>query len=206
MVRLNLSCCFFNIKLIDSVRHQFTITILLVTLCFLTGCVTNPVTGGRELRLVSERKEIAVGNEQYRPGQQLQGGLYILDENLTEYIDTVGQRLANVSDRNLPYEFKILNNSTPNAWALPGGKIAINRGLLTELHNEAELAAVLSHEIVHAAARHGAKNMERGLYLQAAVLATAIITKDEDYTKLAVGGAQVASGLIAQKYSRTLNR
>jgi len=203
MERIKISCCFLNIKLIRSVLQKLTITTLMVIFCFLTGCVTNPVTGGRELRLVSESKEIEVGNEQYRPGQQLQGGVYILDENLTEYIDTVGQRLANVSDRNLPYEFKILNNSTPNAWALPGGKIAINRGLLTELHSEAELAAVLSHEIVHAAARHGAKNMERGLFLKAAVLATAIIAKDEDYTLLVVGGAQIASGLIAQKYSRS---
>ena len=66
----------------------------------------------------------------------------------------------------------MLNNSVPNAWALPGGKIAVNRGLLTELTSEAELAAVLGHEIVHAAARHGALAMQRGLLLQGALLAT----------------------------------
>ena len=60
---------------------------------------------------------------------------------------------AAVADRPLPYEFVVLHNGELNAWALPGGKIAINRGLLTELSNEAELAAVLAHEIVHAAAR-----------------------------------------------------
>ena len=60
--------------------------------------------------------------------------------------------MAAVSDRKLPYEFVVINNSVPNAWALPGGKIAVNRGLLTELNSEAELAAVLGHEIVHAAA------------------------------------------------------
>ena len=81
---------------------------------------------------------------------------------LTTYVNEVGQKLAAVADRKLPYEFVVLNNSVPNAWALPGGKIAVNRGLLTELQNEAELAAVLGHEIVHAAARHGAKAQERG--------------------------------------------
>ena len=59
----------------------------------------------------------------------------------------VGAKLAAVSDRSLPYEFAVINNSTPNAWALPGGKIAINRGLLTELDSEAELAAVLGMKL-----------------------------------------------------------
>ena len=176
---------------------------MFIFMLFFIGCATNPVTGVHELKLVSNKQEISVGNEQYKPGQQLQGGEYILDKNLSKYIDRVGKKLAAVSDRDLPYEFKILNNSTPNAWALPGGKIAINRGLLTELHSESELAAVLSHEIVHAAARHGAKNMERGLFLQAAVIATAIVTQEEDYNLLAVGGAQLVSGLITQKYSRS---
>ncbi|NIN39319.1 MAG: M48 family metalloprotease, partial [Gammaproteobacteria bacterium] len=65
--------------------------------------------------------------------------------------------------------------------ALPGGKIAINRGLLTELNSEAELAAVLGHEIVHAAAKHSAQQMSRGVLLQGAVLATAMMTGDSNY-------------------------
>ena len=72
-----------------------------------------------ELRLVNEKKEISVGNEQYKPGQQLQGGEYILDKNLSKYIDRVGKKLAAVSDRDLPYEFKGARHSstkrgTPN--------------------------------------------------------------------------------------------
>jgi predicted Zn-dependent protease len=89
---------------------------------------------------------------------------------------------------------------------LPGGKIAVNRGLLTELNNEAELAAVLGHEIVHAAARHGAKGMERGLLMQGAVLAVGIASSNSEYGKMAVGGASVAAGLIGQKYSRDAER
>jgi predicted Zn-dependent protease len=114
----------------------------------------------------------------------------------------VGQKLAAVSDRALPYEFVVLNNSVPNAWALPGGKIAVNRGLLTELQSEAELAAVLGHEIVHAAARHGALAMQRGMLLQTAVLATQVAAQRTNFGGLAVGAAGVGAQLISQRNSR----
>jgi predicted Zn-dependent protease len=172
----------------------------------LSGCATNPVTGERELGLVSESQEIAIGEEQYLPSRQMQGGDYRLDPALTEYVSGVGQRLAANSDRKLPYEFVVLNDSSPNAWALPGGKIAVNRGLLVELENEAQLAAVLGHEIVHAAARHGAQGMERGILLQGAVLAAGVAMSDSDYSALASGGAAIAANLINQKYGRDAER
>lgn len=134
-------------------RSVFTVGL---TFTLMTGCVINPVTGDRELALVSADQEIAIGEQQYAPSQQMQGGEYSIDPELTAYVKGVGDRLAAVSDRQLPYEFVVLNSSVPNAWALPGGKIAVNRGLLTELGSEAELAAVLGHEIVHAAARNAA--------------------------------------------------
>ena len=121
--------------------------------CLATGCAVNPVTGKNELSIISESQELAIGAQQYGPSQQSQGGIYSVDLALTDYVNEVGQRLAAVSDRKLPYEFIVLNDSVPNAWALPGGKIAINRGLLMPLDSEADLAAVLRHEIVHAAAR-----------------------------------------------------
>ena len=117
--------------------HLFTIAILLSVLTGLvTGCATNPVTGKSELTFVSRDKEISIGRQQYLPAQQSQGGLYRVDSELTQYVSDVGNRLAAVSDNPLPYEFVVLNDSTPNAWALPGGKIAINRGLLAQLTNE----------------------------------------------------------------------
>ncbi|MDA8978789.1 M48 family metalloprotease, partial [bacterium] len=122
---------------------------------FAAGCAVNPVTGEKELSLISERQEISLGENNYGPSRQSQGGDYYLDSELQAYITSVGRRLAAQSDRpDLPYEFVVLNNSVPNAWALPGGKIAINRGLLEYLDDESQLAAVLAHEIVHAAARH----------------------------------------------------
>ncbi len=175
---------------------------LLASLLALSGCAVNPVTGQTELTLVSEAGEIQLGEQNYQPMRQSQGGVYDVDPELTAYVDNVGARLAAVSDRELPYEFVVLNNSVPNAWALPGGKIAINRGLLTELGSEAELAAVLSHEIVHAAARHSARQMERAMVLQGLVIATAAATSDSDYQGLAIGGAGIGAQLLSTAYGR----
>ena len=185
-------------------RKQF----ILVILCAITlyGCAVNPVTGKKQIRLITESQELRIGSQQYSPSRQMQGGDYEVDPSLTEYVNSVGQRLAAVSDRKLPYEFVVINNSVPNAWALPGGKIAVNRGLLLEMNNEAELAAVLGHEIVHAAARHGARGMERGMLLQGAVAVTGIAAGGSNYANLAVRGAQMAAGLITQKYGRDAER
>src|SRR5687768_11826698 len=138
---------------------QRQVSVIVAMLIALAACAVNPVTGKREISLISESSEIEMGTQNYAPMQQSEGGQYDVDPALTEYVQRVGSKLAAVSDRKLPYEFVVLNNSVPNAWALPGGKIAINRGLLTELESEAELAAVLGHEIVHAAAGHTAYRM-----------------------------------------------
>ncbi|MBT8092271.1 MAG: M48 family metalloprotease [Gammaproteobacteria bacterium] len=168
----------------------------------LSGCAVNPVTGKRQLMTVSSAQEIQMGQQNYAPMQQSQGGAYDIDPVLTTYVQGIGSRLAAQSGVNLPYEFVVLNNSVPNAWALPGGKIAINRGLLTELDSEAELAAVLGHEVVHAAARHTAQQISRSQLLQVGVIGTAIATRDSDYGNLAVGGVNVAAQLITMKYGR----
>ncbi|MDG2293378.1 MAG: M48 family metalloprotease, partial [Methylophilaceae bacterium] len=148
------------------------LTLLLAASLTITACGFNPVTKKREFQWISEAKEIAIGKQNYSPARQSQGGDYVIDPDLSAYISYVGKKLAAVSDRpDLPYEFVLINDSVPNAWAMPGGKIAFNRGLLYELNSEAELAAVMGHEIVHAAARHGAKNMEHGIFLQGAMIA-----------------------------------
>lgn len=168
-----------------------------------TACGTNPVTKKTEFQFVSQAQEISIGTQNYSPARQSQGGDYVIDPELTAYVQSVGKRLAAVSDRpDLPYEFVVLNDSIPNAWAMPGGKIAFNRGLLYELNSEAELAAVMGHEIVHAAARHGAKSMERGILLQGAMIAVGIGSQNSNYGNLIVGGAQLGAQLATSKYGR----
>ncbi len=186
----------------DMSTSQRIVFLAAAALTILGGCVINPVTGDRELALVSADQEIAIGEQQYAPSQQMQGGEYALDPELNAYVAGVGQKLAAVSDRQLPYEFVVLNSSVPNAWALPGGKIAVNRGLLTELNTEAELAAVLGHEIVHAAARHGALAMQRGLLLQGALLATQVAAQRGEYGGLTVGAASLGAQLLTMRNSR----
>lgn len=179
-----------------------------LALLLTASCAVNPVTGESQFSLLSRQDEIAIGNQQYRPAQQSQGGLYQVDPELSSYVNQVGQRLAAQArvDYDLPYEFVVLNNSVPNAWALPGGKIAVNRGLLLELNNEAELAAVLGHEVVHAAARHGASAMARGTLLQGVLTVGAIASQDSAYSDYIVGAGQLGAQLISQRYGRDAER
>jgi predicted Zn-dependent protease len=179
------------------------IFLLVSSFLFLTGCSVNPVTGKHELMMVSSAQEVAMGKQNYAPMQQSQGGVYDVDPALTNYVQAVGTRVAAQSGVSLPYEFVVLNNSIPNAWALPGGKIAINRGLLTELGSESELAAVLGHEAVHAAARHTAQQISRSQIMQVGVAATAIASSGSDYGNLLAGGAGMLAQLSLTKYGRS---
>ncbi len=179
---------------------------LLFALLLTQGCGINPATGKKEFQFVSDKKEIKMGEQNYPYGQQSSGGLFIHDAELSRYVQSVGQKLAPFSNRpNLPYEFKIVNHSVPNAWAMPGGKIVINRGLLIQLESEAELAAVLGHEITHAALRHGAKSMERAMVITASMVAANIFIQQNNNTlqKQAVLGTAALSAMLLQtKYSR----
>ncbi|MFL6548887.1 MAG: M48 family metalloprotease [Povalibacter sp.] len=185
---------------------RLLISLALITSFALSGCGVNPVTGKKEIQFVSEAQELQIGAHNYSPTRQSEGGDLTVLPELTDYVSGIGQKLASVADRKLPYEFVVLNNSVPNAWALPGGKIAVNRGLLTELQNEAELAAVLGHEIVHAAARHGAKAQERGTLMQAGLAAAqigaAVGGVDSSVAGVLIQGAGVGAQMIQMKYGR----
>lgn len=168
-----------------------------------SGCAVNPVTGKSQLSLISESQEWAMGAEQYIPTQQTQGGQFYLDPDLTFYVRQVGLKLAAVSDRpDLPYEFVVLNSSVPNAWALPSGKIAINRGLLTDLEDEAQLASVLGHEIVHAAARHSVQRMQTGMILNAGMTGVGVALGDSGLADMVMGGANMGAQLALAQYGQ----
>ncbi len=129
---------------------------LVLSLTLLGGCATNPVTGERELSLMSEAQEIQLGQEMDAQVRR-EMGLYD-DAALQRYVQDVGLRLARASERpNLPWHFAVVDQPAVNAFALPGGYIYLTRGILPFLDDEAQLAGVLGHEIGHVTARHAAQ-------------------------------------------------
>tara|TARA_B100000767_G_scaffold274189_1_gene306417 strand:- start:422 stop:1714 length:1293 start_codon:yes stop_codon:yes gene_type:complete len=179
---------------------------LLVAVCLLiSGCSVNPVTGEQEISWIDEEWERKTGQQFFGVQQQAGGGLYKNDPDLSLYVQSVGQRIVPHSRRStLPYEFVVLNDSTPNAWALPGGKIAVNRGLLLALTNEAELAAVLAHEIVHADARHSAQSQELGSIISLGQVLASELLSNAGYSHQAIQQGIAYGGLLGQtRYGRS---
>jgi len=128
--------------------------VALALLAWFAGCATNPVSKHPEFVLMSEEQELELGRQ---AAAQVAKDMPLLpkDDPLVKYVNKVGQRVAAVSDRpELFYRFHVVDDKTINAFALPGGWIYIYRGLLVHMNSEAELAAVLGHEIGHVTARH----------------------------------------------------
>ncbi|MDT8320086.1 MAG: M48 family metalloprotease [Xanthomonadales bacterium] len=178
----------------------------------LAACSVNPVTGERTFQIYGSEWEQQVGAQMYAPMKQSQGGEFILDPDLSAYVREVGDSLAARARRGdaFHYEFSIINDSTPNAWALPGGKIVVNRGLLVELDSEAELAAVLGHEIVHADAAHGARAQSKGMLTQLGAVASMMVLgstiESAAARDIAMMVPQLGAQLLTQKYGRDAER
>lgn len=153
-----------------------TLGVLTLAACA-ASCAVNPVTGERELALVSEEQEIAMGAEAAaQVGQSI--GL-VDDDAMQQYVSRVGHALANDSQRpDLPWAFAVVDDPTPNAFALPGGYIFVTRGLMTLMTSEAELAAVLGHEIGHVTARHSVQQASRAQIAQIGLGLGAVLSED----------------------------
>ena len=133
---------------------------LATALALSAACATNPVTGKKQMSLLSEAEELAIGQQQDVEIRR-EMGVYD-DPALQRYIDQIGQELARNSHRpNLPWSFTIVDSPAINAFALPGGYVYLTRGLLAYLDDESELAGVLGHEIGHVTARHAAQAYTR---------------------------------------------
>ena len=171
----------------------------------LYACAVNPVTGRSELSLVSftEAEEVKLGSQAYTPAVQQQGGFY-RDRALEDYVQEVGMRLARVSHRpNLDYRFRVLNSSVPNAFALPGGFIVINRGLLVGLSSEAEMAAVLGHETGHVTAKHSLAGYQRALAANILLAGVAVGTGGKEW---AMDLSGITASLVNNGFSREQER
>jgi predicted Zn-dependent protease len=126
---------------------------LTLAAALLASCARNPATGERQLMLVDERGEIRIGHDADREVTARLG--LVEDPSLQAYVSRVGRRLAATTERpELPWSFRVVDDAAVNAFALPGGYVYVTRGLLAHLNSEAELAAVLGHEIGHVTARH----------------------------------------------------
>lgn len=169
------------------------------------ACAVNPVTGRSELSLVSfsEAEEVKLGVQAYAPAVQQQGGFY-RDPALEAYVQEVGMRLARVSHRpNLDYRYRVLNSSVPNAFALPGGFIVINRGLLVGLSSEAEMAAVLGHETGHVTAKHSLAGYQRAMAANILLAGIAIGTGGKEW---AMDLSGITASLLNNGFSREQER
>jgi predicted Zn-dependent protease len=162
------------------------------------GCAVNPVTGKRELSLVSPQQELALGQEGYTAATA-EYGVYD-DAAMQQYVNEVGQKVARASHLpSLAWHFTVLDDPTVNAFAMPGGYIYITRGILAHLNSEAQLAGVLGHEIGHVTHRHTAEQMtQQSLYGLGLGLAAAVSPTVAKYSDL----AQQGLGLLFLKYSR----
>ena len=164
------------------------------------GCVTNPVTGREELMLISTEQEISMGDEAAPEAEKEYGGLYDNSE-VQYYVQRIGNKLAAVSDRKMPYKFAVLDSKIANAFALPGGRIYITTTLIREMGSSEELAAVLGHEIGHVAALHHGRMLTR--QLGAAVLvALAAEAGGADNGESAGRATQIAAAMLNLKYGR----
>ena len=131
--------------------------IFLGCLLLLAGCAVNPVTGKQNFTLMTEAEEIRKGE---KAAAEVPATYGIYDElpALQDYVNEIGQKLAKNSHRpQLNYHFTVVDSPQVNAFALPGGYIYVTRGILAYLNSEAELAAVLAHELGHVTARHSVR-------------------------------------------------
>lgn len=168
----------------------------------ISSCAVNPVTGDRQIMLMSEQQEVAIDQSQSPYQFSNDYGIY-QDAALNNYIANVGASLSRATHRQqMPYSFRAVNANYINAYAFPGGSIAVTRGILVRLNNEAELAALLGHELGHVNARHTASRMSKGQLLNLAMVGSNVLLQNSPYRGLAQQMGQLGSQALLAHYSR----
>ncbi|MEZ0323056.1 MAG: M48 family metalloprotease [Hydrogenothermaceae bacterium] len=184
--------------------YRFLLKFLVVTpVAFFTSCteVEDPLTGQKTLSLISTQQEIEIGRLYIPQAINDNEGLYP-DREVQNYIRKVGYRIAEHTPRKVDYQFYLVNSKDVNAFALPGGPVFVNRGLILILDNESELAGVIAHELGHINARHHAKFLEKTYGLNILLNVLAVATSNSQYQNLIMQMAQIGAGLLQLKYSR----
>lgn len=176
------------------IRHARVLWIVPLAL-LLFSCATNPVTGRREITLLSEADEIRLGAQS---DQAIVAQYGLLDDpSMEAYVEQIGERMVPVSHRpNLDFHFRVLDDPIVNAFALPGGFVYITRGILAYLNDEAALAGVIGHEIGHVTAKHGVQQ-----YTQQTLLGVGLAVGSV-FNETVAGLAGTAGQLLLLKYGR----
>ncbi len=185
-------------------RRDFIKLAALVTVSTAVGCAANPVTGQSQLMLMGEGEEVQV-DKVNAPHQFSADYGVTQDAALKGYVSGVGASLARVSHRaHMPYNFNVVNATYVNAYAFPGGSIAVTRGILAELDNEAELAALVGHELGHVNARHTAARMSKSKIIGTLVGGASLIagTASQGLGNLAGTVGNLGASLLLARYSR----
>lgn len=162
----------------------------LLGLIFLLGCVTAPYTKRTQLILLSQGEETQLGAAAYK--EVLQEAKITRDPAFVEPVRSVGERIARAAEKpDYRWEFNVIDEPRQvNAFALPGGKVAVYTGLFPVAQDEAGLAVVMGHEVAHALARHGAERMSQGVVAQIAATGLAVaVSGSSPATRNAVMGA-----------------
>ncbi|MDW7771671.1 MAG: M48 family metalloprotease [Desulfobulbaceae bacterium] len=175
----------------------------------LSGCAVDPVTGRKQLMMMSPSQEIALDRQQ-SPFQFSSDYGQVQDIWLNGYLDKVGRKVADESHRpEMPFSFRAVNAAYINAYAFPGGSIAATRGILVELENEAELAALFGHEIGHVSARHTAERSTRGALANILIAGASVATSASghgNYAGIIQGLGGIGTGALLAHYSRDNER
>jgi len=175
---------------------------------FFAGCAIDPVTGKKQLMMVSRQQEIDIDTQQ-SPFQFSSDYGVTQDAGINQYVSKVGKGLLpSVHRPDMPYNFQCVNATYINAYAFPGGTIAVTRGILLKLDNEAELASLLGHELGHVNARHTAEQVSKGQLssMLVAGLSIAASTQGAGFGDLAQQLGSLGQGLFLSKYSRDNER
>ena len=173
-------------------------SVTVVVALTLAGCAKNPATGQRQLSFISEAQEIELGRQAAQEARQSIG--LVQDAELQQYVSRIGLALAAKSERpELPWQFQVVDDPSPNAFALPGGFIFITRGMLTLMTSEAELASVLGHEIGHVTARHSVNQISKQQLAQLGLGLGSVFFPSVQELSPAIG---TGLGLLFLKYGR----
>lgn len=176
-------------------RHAALALLLSVLILAPLGCETVPYTGRRQIQLVSSDEEAQMGVQSY---QQIVGKATLSTDGATNaMVQRVGGRIAAVTDLKYQWEFKVIaDDKQANAFALPGGKVAVYTGILPITRDEAGLAAVLAHEIGHVLARHGGERLSQQMGVQTVTQVLAGLSSSNPATVQLVSAALGAGASV----------